>query len=301
MSDEHEDQIAALLRMAGPRPRVDAERTERVRAQVHAEWQDGLRRRARSRWLGVAAAVVMMIAAAALFVRREQPALPAAPPAAIVAEVRAIHGTVSLAPAAKVREGTWIETFAGGTLSLDWNGSTLRMDEGTRVRLDSARAATLERGAVYFDGSGANIVIRTALGEIRDVGTRFEARLDGGTLHVRVRDGRVDVRGTIAEAGMELVADRTSVRKNPIPVTGPAWQWIENAAPPIALEGLTLHDALARIAHEKGLRLELRGVGGETRLHGRVPFTPDEALDAATAATASSYRIEGDALIVRRR
>jgi ferric-dicitrate binding protein FerR (iron transport regulator) len=194
----------------------------------------------------------------------------------------------------------WIETHAN-TLSLDWNGATLRVDKETRVRLDSARVATLERGAVYYDGTHSGIAIQTALGEIRDIGTQFEARLSDGLLRVRVREGRILLRGTIAEAATELVANSQTVTKNAIAVSGAEWRWIEEAAPPLRLEGLTLSEAIGRVAREKGLRVELRGVDGNARLHGSVDFTPDEALDAATAATSSSYRIENGTLIVRRR
>ena len=54
-------------------------------------------------------------------------------------------------------------------------------------------------------------VIRTPLGDIRDLGTAFEVRLRDETLRVRVREGRVDLRGAVAEAGTELIADRTSL------------------------------------------------------------------------------------------
>ncbi len=303
MKEDNEEQIAALLRLAGPRPRIDDERTARVRAQVHDEWLRGVRQRTRVRWLGAAVAAAAMIAAVMLFIPRQRPA-PAAAPSTIVAHVQTILGTTKppVAMAATVAEGTWIETLAGSALSLDWNGATLRLGEQTKVRLDSARNATLERGTIYFDGHQSNVIIRTALGEIRDIGTQFEVRLRAETLRVRVREGRVDLRrggeSFIADAATELVAGPTSVRKNAIAVSGAEWQWIEEAAPPLRLEGLTLHEALTRVAREKGLRVELRGVDGDVRLHGGVAFTPDEALDAATAATSLSWRIENDTLIV---
>jgi len=297
MSEEIDDPIAELIRLAGPRPRLSEERMARVRAEVHEEWLRGVRRRTRVRWLSAAAIAAAMMIAAVLFLPRER-VTPATPPA-IVAQVQAVQGTASVALGAKVAVGTWIETMPGGTLSLDWNGATLRLDEGTRVRLESARAAQLERGAIFFAGDkGTGIVVRTALGDVRDIGTQFEARLRDETLRVRVREGRVDLRGEIAEAATELIADRSSVKKQAIPISGAEWKWIENAAPPLRLEGLTLQDALARVAREKGLRVQLRGVDGGITLHGNVDFAPDEALDAATAATASSYRIENDTLIV---
>lgn len=302
MKEENEEQIAALLRMAGPRPRVSEERTARVRAQVYDEWRRGVRQRTRVRVFGVAAAAAAVIIAVLLVIPRQRPATVAPP--AIVAEVQTIRGTTTpaVAPAGKIAEGTWIETLGGSALSLDWNGATLRLDEGTRLRLDSARNATLERGTIYFDGHQSQVIIRTALGEIRDIGTQFEVRLRDDTLRVRVREGRVDLRrgaeSFVAGAATELIANATSVQRNAIAVSGAEWQWMEEAAPPLRLEGLTLREALTHIAREKGLRVQLRGVDGEVRLHGSTPFTPDEALDAVTAATSLSHRIENDTLIV---
>jgi ferric-dicitrate binding protein FerR (iron transport regulator) len=301
VSDENQDPIAQLIRLAGPRPRASEERMARMRVQVHEEWLRSVKQRRRVRRFSVAVVAAAVIVAVLLIIPREA-SDPVAPPA-MVAKVQAARGITSpvLAPAAEVAEGTWIETRAGSAMSLDWNGATLRLGEDTRLRLDSAQRATLGRGALYFDGQGTSVVIHTPLGDIRDMGTQFEVRLGEETLRVRVREGRVDLRGAVAEAGTELFADRTSLRKGPIAVSGAEWQWIEHAAPPLVLEGLTLREALTRIAREKGLRLELRGVDADVRLHGSMAFTPEEALDAATAATSLSHRIENDTLIVSRR
>jgi ferric-dicitrate binding protein FerR (iron transport regulator) len=272
MKEQDEDQIAALLRLAGPRPRVSDERAARVRAAVHDEWRRGVRKRSSVRWL-LAAAAAAVIAVVMVLPREHPVPAPTTP---------------------------WIETHAN-TLSLDWNGATLRVDKETRVRLDSSRVATLDRGAVYFDGTHRGIAIKTPFGEIRDIGTQFEARLRDGSLRVRVREGSIDLRGNIATAGMELVANGQTVTKNAIAVSGAEWKWIEDAAPPLRLEGLTLREAVTRVAREKGLRVELQGVDGNARLHGSVEFTPDEALDAATAATSASYQINNGTLFVRRR
>jgi ferric-dicitrate binding protein FerR (iron transport regulator) len=295
MKEENEEQVAALLRLAGPRPRVSDERAARVRAAVHAEWKRSAQKRTAAWSLGIAAAAILVVV---LFLpRTPQQSTPIATKPAIVAQAQ-------VPPYTKIAAATWIETHEN-TLSLDWNSATLRLDEGTRLRVDSALAATLERGAIYFDGEKPGVVIHTALGDVRDVGTRFEVRLADRTLRIRVRSGRVDLqRGRqsyIADAATELVAFRERVERNAIAISGADWAWIENAAPPLRLEGLSLREAVTRVAREKGLRVELHDVDGTARLHGSVDFTPDEALEAATAATSSSYRIQNGTLIVRKR
>jgi hypothetical protein len=116
---------------------------------------------------------------------------------------------------------------------------------------------------------------------------------------VRVRDGAVIVRDQTARAGTELLADRTSVTSRTIATSGEEWAWIENAAPPIVLEGKSLDEVLRLIAVEKGLTLQRSGP--DQTLHGDVPLSVSEALDAATAAAGVTYRIQDDRLIVRGR
>lgn len=278
MNDDEKDPIATLVRLAGRRPQVDAERTARVRAAVSDEWRATTRRR---RWtrVAVAAAIAAIIAGVLLTRPRTEPAVPVAATA----------------------EARRLTTPVDATTSIDWNGGTLRLDRETELRLDTARTATLLRGAIYYanDTPGVAVTIRTPFGDVRDVGTRFEVRLRDDAVRVRVRDGAVVVRGTTARAGTELVAGHTSIASRTIPTSGEDWAWIENAAPPIVLEGKSLDEVLERIAIEKGLTLERDGP--DQMLHGNVPLSVGEALDAATAAAGVTYRIEGDRLIVRGR
>jgi ferric-dicitrate binding protein FerR (iron transport regulator) len=295
MNDNENDPIATLVRLAGRRPEVDAGRTARVRAAVADEWRAATRRR---RWtrVAVAAAVAATIGGVMLTRPRTEPQ---APP---------------FVETAATRELT---TPGDATTSIEWNGGTLRLDRETHLRIDTARTATLLRGAIYYANdvhnaphpgplpggerglSGAGVTIHTPFGDVRDVGTRFEVRLRDDSVRVRVRAGAVIARDTTARAGTELVANRTSVTSRTIATSGEEWAWIENAAPPIVLEGKTLDEVLRRIAIEKGLTLERNGT--DQTLHGEVPLSVSEALDAATAAAGVTYRIEGDRLIVRGR
>lgn len=277
MNDHDKDPIATLVRLAGRRPEVDAERTARVRAAVADEWRAATRRR---RWTRVAIAAAIAATVIGVMLTRPRTGPPVVPQTADVRE---------------------ITTPGDATTSVQWNGGTLRLDRGTQLRFDAARTATLLRGAIYYanDTPGVAVTIRTPFGDVRDVGTRFEIRLREDAVRVRVRDGAVIVRGTTARAGTELVAGRTSTASRRISTSGEEWAWIEHAAPPILLEGKSLDEVLQRIAMEKGLTLEREGP--DQMLHGDVPLSVGEALDAATAAAGVTYRIEGDRLIVRGR
>lgn len=299
-----EESLAELLRMAGPRPRIPEDMKARVRASVQSEWKDEVSRRKRTR---VAAISSLAAAAAVTAVILLKPQAPTAqvPQPVVVARVQTVNGTATASVGETVMSGRTIETGIGSTASLDWSGATLRLDRGTKLRLDSRQVATLEAGAIYFaDAPQRNgIEIRTPFGSVRDIGTRFEVRLENDMLHVRVREGRVDLRRgdsvVTADAGTELIATAASVQSRTIDRSGDQWAWIENAAPPLVLEGMKLGDVLSRVSDEKGLTLVLkRGELSSKQLHGNVPLSPDEALHAATTATGARYRIENDRLVV---
>jgi ferric-dicitrate binding protein FerR (iron transport regulator) len=275
MNEKEHDPIATLVRLAGRRPGVDAERTARVRAAVADEWRASVRRR---RWTRVTVAAAIAATIAGVILTRPR--------------------TESPTPVVETRQLT---TLANATTSIEWNGGTLRLDRDTQLRIDTARTATLIRGAIYYanETPGVAVTIYTPFGDVRDVGTRFEIRLRDDAVRVRVRDGAVLLRGTTARAGTELLAGRTSVTSRTIATSGEEWAWIENAAPPIVLEGKSLDEVLQHIAIEKGLTLERSGP--DPMLRGDVPLSVSEALDAATAAAGVTYRIEGDRLIVRGR
>jgi ferric-dicitrate binding protein FerR (iron transport regulator) len=274
--DQNDDRIAALIRTAGKRPRVDAERMARVRAAVHEEWRDDVSRRSRMRYLLAAAAVIVALLGGTLLMR----------PTAIVP-----------APALQV-----VETPSDAAKSIDWNGNTLRLAGHTRVTLVSGRVARLERGTLYFstERSGSKVKIETPFGAVEDIGTQFEVRLLPAAMQVRVREGEVALRGTTAAAGQMLVATREAVSRRP---AAEDWSWVERAAPPIRLDGMRLDAVLRRVAREKGLTLDWHAAAArrEIVLHGDVPFTPDEALAAAGTAARVTARISGDRLVIEER
>lgn len=279
MNDENDDTVARLVRMAGRRPQLDPDRMARVREAVHDEWQRGVTHKRRWR-VGIAATATAAVAATMAGLLLLRPATVDRP---------------RITPAARALETT------GNFASHDWNGATLRLDANTRVLL-AGNVATLERGAIFYaSGRGTSPVrISTRLGDVRDIGTQFEVRLEPDMLRVRVREGVVELRGTTAGAGTQLTATATTLTQQRIATHGDGWSWIEQAAPPIALEGQTLGSVLDRIAREKGLRLRWEATARDVVLHGNVPLTIDEALEAATAAAGVSYRIAGDELVVTR-
>jgi hypothetical protein len=302
--DETTDPIATLIRLAGRRPAVNEERVHRVRSTVRDEWRRQVAQRRRIR---IGASMISTLAIAAtvggvLLFRAEpeatQPWPRAIPP--VIARVDSVHGLSGLAFGDELRAGAVVRLGPDASASLSWNGATLRVDANTSLRLDAANVATLDSGAIYYASDAkTGVVVQTPFGDVRDIGTRFEVRATRDTVRVRVRDGAVLVRGTTARAGTEFLVSRNDLVQRAVATSGDEWGWIERAAPPVILDGRTLEEVVRTIAEEKGLRVEWQEVRRrDVRFHGTVPLSATEALDAAAAASGTTYRIVGDRLIV---
>ena len=306
--DGNEETIARLIRLAPPRTPIPQETAQRVRAAVHEEWWNLTRQRRRFR-IGVIAAIAASLLIAVVVFRRPVPPSAGEATTVIAATVESTTGTFvaasrSAAAGAPLHVGVIAETESGSTASLSWRGAALRLDQSTRVRIDSARAISLERGALYFasNGTRTHILVRTPYGTVADVGTQFEVRLEPAALRVRVREGRIDLsRGAMvvrAGTGTELMAEASGVGRRPIATSGPEWEWILHAAPPFRLEGLTVAAVASHYAREAGLQVRYATTIPAKALHGDVLLAPNEALDAAMQATGLRYRIDGQTLTV---
>lgn len=212
-------------------------------------------------------------------------------------------------------------------------GPSLRFDTGSRVHLVSGSEIELERGAVYVDtrsgdtghtetGDGSDrpraLRVRTPLGVVRDIGTRFEVRLletDGGevagALRLRVREGRADLSwdatSDSAGAGEELTLHADgSLDRDRIDVHGPAWDWILRIAPPFEIEGRTLGELLVWVARETGWEVRygdpaLAEEAGTIVLHGSLgESTPDQAPGVVLPGAGLTARLEEGSLVIER-
>jgi ferric-dicitrate binding protein FerR (iron transport regulator) len=326
MSDEQktngEEQIAALLQMAGPRPRISEEARNRVWKAVHGEWQQHNVTRSRARVMGWSAASLAAAAAIVFVIVRRGDVQPSTPvmPAQLVAVARKIDGGViakTLAEAGAphlldidtpVHAGDTVETSTGATAAFDWSGGSLRVAENTRFRFDTPRTLTLTRGTIYFASApgSRSVEVRTPFGVIHDIGTQFEVRMAEDAVRIRVREGRIDLSRQsahhTADAGTELFArSEGDVKRSSIPRSGADWDWVTRAAPPMSLNG-NVQQLLGQITREKGLSLLVtdQSIASMT-MRGNVPLGPDEALDAVAAASGLRYRIANETLFVERK
>jgi ferric-dicitrate binding protein FerR (iron transport regulator) len=324
--EESEDAMAQMLRLAGPRPEVAPERAARVRAAVHAAWRGNRRRTIRTKILAGAACV----AAAALIVLavRSKPAsdpVKTLPLEAVARSARVIGSPrlerpgnrepISLAVTVgmAVRRDDIIETDASSAAALHTDDDTsVRLDAGTRIRLLSAKSIDLVRGRVYVATAKAatGFEVRTPFGTVHDRGTRFEVRLEEQALHLRIRDGLVELKDrhqtVVAQAGQETIVTSTRVETKPLPTYGAEWTWIDRLRPPFDIEGRTLAMFLEHLAGEEGWSLryaddELERAASAVILHGSVEgLSAEEALGVAISTSGLRHRLrEGKLLVFR--
>jgi ferric-dicitrate binding protein FerR (iron transport regulator) len=316
--------IARLLRLAGPRPAVPADRQERLRTEVRNHWISSVKRSQRLRWAvwtsaSVAAASLLMVIA----VWRGWRVLDFLPlsgtTVATVLQVEGFQGIpASGVPAAgaDLKSRAVLTTGGGDRMALRMRGgAVVRLDHSTHLRLVSPSTIDLESGAVYVDsdpgGGTSPLEIRTRMGIVRDVGTQFQVRVDQGGIQVSVREGvaRLERDGAShdATAGIQLsLGNDGAVTSRTIPSTGTTWDWILGLAPPFRLEGQPLGDYLAWVGRETGLRIEYQDAALEAEarpviLHGSIDgLRPEESLAAVLPTCGMAHAIEGGSLIIQR-
>ncbi len=316
--------VESLLRLAGPREPVPADRMQRLKAGAHAEWRRQVttrRRRHVVRWSlgGLATAAALMLA-----LRATTGLGPVAPAAVEFVVVESLGSNARLATDADSRRGAFLKVgdrlaVGPNRLSLDGGTATLRLpggaavwvDRGSALRVTAVDVVVLDGGAVYIDSGGTtSLEIRTPLGVVRDVGTQFEVRLTAAALRVRVRDGAVLVRRDQQQhdvrPGDEILLDASgAATRRTVPVDGQDWAWTTGAAAPFELEGRSLREFLDWIAGENGWRLEFADAAVEdkartTTLHGSIQgLTPEQALAAVLPTSGVEHRLDGSVLSIR--
>jgi ferric-dicitrate binding protein FerR (iron transport regulator) len=190
------------------------------------------------------------------------------------------------------------------------DGTSVRLDVGSRARPISSTVLELSAGAVYVDTgrTSGRFEVRTAVATARDVGTEFEVRLLEAGLRLRVRTGVVELRDgarTVSgQGGTEVTFSPAGAVSRPIAPHGHEWDWTASLAPLPEIEGLALSTFLERSAREHGWELRYADPGlaryaSGVILHGSVNgVSPREALDVVITSSRLSHRFENGQLIV---
>ena len=312
------DPIARLVRLAGSRPAVPAERALRAEAMVRAAWEASVaarRRRLVATWSSGLALAAALALAIGLVLRG--PAAP--PPPELVGTVERLAGQAQLlagegaaqplGPGARLVAGGALDTGADGRVAVRLaSGASLRLDVDSRLAFVTPTRLLLEQGAVYVDSQGGPpVVVETPLGVVEERGTQFEVRLASDAVRVRVREGGVNLSGERgswdAARGDEIVLTAAGVlRRGSVPFHGDDWSWVQEIAPAFRLEGRTLGDFLSWFGRETGRGVMWVDPAEQRRalavvLHGSVDgLSPEQALAAVLPTCGLAHRLEGGAV-----
>jgi hypothetical protein len=321
MSDE-EDVTAQLLRMAGAPPDPPAERTARVRAAVRREWRARRQRRLIRNGVGIGLIAIAASLMAGVWTRGRVEA-----PRSVVsiATAQRVQGrpllvrasqadtSMPLSMSTPIYADDMIETDAASRAGLLFSdGSSIRIDRGSRVRLLTPVRLEILAGAAYVATADRSrgFEVQTALGTLRDVGTQFEARLTGALLRLRVRSGTVEIRRDTgvdtAAAGTETTVTMSGIAVRPVRVYGGEWAWTTEVAPAFAIEGRTLGSYLQHLAGEQGWTIHyvdaaVAEAASRTILHGSIEgLSAEDALAVVLGTSGLEYGVRSGELHVSR-
>jgi ferric-dicitrate binding protein FerR (iron transport regulator) len=212
-----------------------------------------------------------------------------------------------------VRSGEWIETDARARVALRFaNGTSVRLDVGSRVRPVSAGVIELSAGAVYVDTGreSGRFEVRTPVGTAHDIGTQFELRLIDRAVRLRVRTGMVELRdgarSVAGRGGTEVIFSDSGAVSRPIAAHGSEWHWATVVSPALNIEGRALASFLESMSREHGWALvygdpSLAREAAGIVLHGSVAgLSPRDALDVTLRTSGLTFRLADRELVVLR-
>ncbi|WOX05134.1 FecR family protein [Microbulbifer pacificus] len=284
-----EDSLESLLRKAGKRPSPESDVSNDIMAATKQAWYDAVanHRRARIRRFvttsAIAASLLVAIVIAFLPTMEGSDIQPMGHIASISGSMH-INGKHSGQKVLSV--GDYLATDGASRMSLVLNnGVSLIIDEFTELEFTSERVISLNSGRLYFDSgnSNSNMIIKTAIGNIEDIGTQYEVHVRNESLKVAMREGETLVsladgvkHTTIAGdgSGDVIVIDRDgSVERTTISSSDPYWGWVLDASEDIALEGKNLSEILLLAGRLTGRKVifntpEVQRIAETTRLSG---------------------------------
>jgi hypothetical protein len=258
MSDTDES-IEELLRGISPRPEPPDDVRARVFEAVGQEWQARKSKRFRP-LLALAASIAVAVIIGLTHVEFDDSfGVQLAESASLwVADEHLEAGGQQL----KLVPGTAMVAEAASRL-VTQTGADLRLRAGTEIHWLAPDVITLNTGSVYFATEGtASFQIRTPMGVVKDIGTRFMVTLKEGELEVAMRDGITEVateRGIYMAKADRLSGDVVRVAANritvgPEPASDNRWAWIHDVHPGYSETGVAA--LLKAISGDLGLSME---------------------------------------------
>ena len=315
------------------------EATARAYETARSAWREALSRRRRQRFAVLATAATLLLGCAlGVAWWRQGMQRPAAILRVVQGEVLQGDGQPLRGAELELARASVLATGADGGAAFEpAGGAHLRLGRSSRVRLRDARSIELQQGGVYFDsrrdaessgssgrddgaarraasanqpGTSVVVSVETPLATLRNLGTRYQARVERELLHVAVRSGTVLVkprRGNeiSLSAGEWLTLAGDGVRERGlVSAFDQRWSWTWSLAPPFATEGRTLGEYLGWVERELGVERRVLAEPSvvQMRLRGDLVWRSVlESLQPTLALCGLEGEIDGGVLTVRDR
>ena len=307
-----EEDIERLLKKVGPREEPSAEMAARVRANVHAAWQEQVAEQAtrehevsgdRSWFRMVAGMAAVTCAVYVGFTLQQDPVTEA-----VIASLDTGTSSVMVSSDGLSWQSADRTTFEAGTYlrAEDRVSMTLasqmniRLDHGAEVRLDGPGGVHLVTGSMYADSyervTPGDFQVSTRFGTATDIGTQFLVTSSESGWSVQVREGEVHlVDGGHArrlQPGVRIeIAQNDEAVESAIPADHDSWAWTESVRPGFDIDGRPVDDYLRWVARETGRELRYaspaaRATATESRLSGTIAnMTATDSLQQVLPAT----------------
>lgn len=304
-----DEEIAELLKEAGPRAEPSPEVAREIEAIVRAEWQHVVGVRKRKHGFVWAAAAAFFAVAIAVTIGLQVMRTPSDRLGPSIAVLERSGGDVFVAADGRhwsrlgegdqIAVGHAIRSDARAALMLE-NGLALRIDRGSVLHVAALDRIVLNVGAVYIDspsgGAPRALIVDTHVGAVSHLGTQYQVRSTAEGIDIGVREGSVVIENaagrSIAKAGERLqIATHGTVQRTNLSPTDAQWDWASEVAPTFEIENQSLAAFLIWVARETGRALvyespQAQAAAAEVVLHGSIEgLMPDAALVAVLATT----------------
>ncbi|MBT8047545.1 MAG: FecR domain-containing protein [Xanthomonadales bacterium] len=324
MKGTDKDIFEELFQHASARKRPPAEDEEAIREALHAQWRQSVRRRNWRRII-ISTAAAASVALAVWIPMNLQRGPELQIPALQLATVDKALGDVLVHPigghpahrptlGTTLLTGQAIATASESWLGLRWeDGTSVRMDQNSEVRLTPKGEIELISGRLYTDTKGADPVgstpvILTPAGPVMHLGTQYMTHVSGRVTRVSVREGQVTLGEpgdqAVASRGEQLIAEMSGTpRRDEIKVYGAFWDWTQGLAPTFVSDGRSIIEFLDWVGRESGheVRFEsprAKRVAADTLLRGNVELQPMRALQVMLQTTDLVSEVNAGTIVV---
>lgn len=268
-----EQDVERILENVGPLELPTEDMAARVKANVKQVWLEetvnenpslGVSRQ----WFGIAAVVALVTFVVLLSNLMESGTAPRQVVALIDhtgANVEtSIDGAIWEANTSQeLMDGVYLRALAPVSMTLE-NKMNARLASGSTMILHAGNHIELLNGSIYADSheseSTDSLLIQTAFGSARDIGTQFQVTATEDQWSVQVREGEVLIKDSSYEDRLQSgekvsIGNDDQLTESQLDSRDASWRWTESVRPEFNIEGRHLNEYLEWAARETGREL----------------------------------------------